>query len=179
MKPRFPHAGAGENAPESGSTAPREPRLLIRPESREDRACCCPARPVVRAIMPPTPERRHSVDLLLCGHHYRVSRPALAAAGASIVTLSGSEDAAAALLDVGTGTRPASDARRPHHGELRSWRNREPGGRVGGYACRDCPFEVQTQQPDFADPVQVPAPGGAAGRGPPPAPAGEAGLGTR
>ena len=77
-----------------------------------ERACCCPARPVVRAIMPPTPERRHSVDLLLCGHHYRVSRPALAAAGASIVTLSGSEDAAAALLDVGTGTRPASDAHR-------------------------------------------------------------------
>jgi len=100
MKPRFPPAGVGDNAPESGSTAPREPALLIRPENRDDRACCCPARPVVRAIMPPTTDRRHSVDLLLCGHHYRVSRPVLAAAGASIITLSGNGDAAAALLDV-------------------------------------------------------------------------------
>jgi hypothetical protein len=101
MKPRFPYAGAGENAPESGRTAPREPGLLIRPEGRDDRACCCPARPVVQAIMPPTAERRQSVDLLLCGHHYRASRPALAAAGATVFTLSGSEDvAAAALLDI-------------------------------------------------------------------------------
>lgn len=101
MRPRFPHAGAGENAPESGSTAPREPGLLIGPEGRQDWACCCPARPVVQAIMPPTAERRHSVDLLFCGHHYRVCRRALAAAGASIFALSGSEDAAAAaLLDV-------------------------------------------------------------------------------
>jgi hypothetical protein len=98
MKPRFSRAGAGDSAPESGSTAPCEPRLLIRPEGREDRACCCPARPVVRVVMPLTPERRHSVDLLLCGHHYRVSRPVLTAAGASILTLSGSEDAAAAAL---------------------------------------------------------------------------------
>jgi hypothetical protein len=100
MKPRFPPAGAAENAPESGSTAPREPGLLIRPEGREDRACCCPARPVVQAIMPPTPERRHSVDLLLCGHHYRVCRRALAAAGASIFPSGSGDAAAAALLDV-------------------------------------------------------------------------------
>jgi len=94
MKPRFPHAGAGESAPESGSTAPREPRVLSAPEGRGDRACCCPARPVVQAIMPP---ERHSVDLLLCGHHYRVSRQALAAAGARIFSLPGSADAAAAV----------------------------------------------------------------------------------
>jgi hypothetical protein len=48
------------------------------------RACCCPARPVVRVIMPPTAGRRHSVDLLLCGHHYRVSSQVLAAAGAAV-----------------------------------------------------------------------------------------------
>ena len=48
--------------------------------------------------MPPTTDRRHSVDLLLCGHHYRVSRPVLAAAGASIITLSGNGDAAAAAF---------------------------------------------------------------------------------
>jgi hypothetical protein len=49
-----------------------------------DRACCCPARPVVTVIMPPAPRRPHSVDLLLCGHHFRVSRAALTAAGAAV-----------------------------------------------------------------------------------------------
>ena len=49
-----------------------------------DRACCCPARPVVTAIMPPAPGRPHPVDLLLCGHHFRASRAALTAAGAAI-----------------------------------------------------------------------------------------------
>jgi len=49
-----------------------------------DRACCCPARPVVTVIMPPAPGRPHPVDLLLCGHHFRVSRAALAAAGAAV-----------------------------------------------------------------------------------------------
>ena len=64
----------------------------------EDRACCCPAYPVVRVIMPPTAERRHPVDLLLCGHHYRVSRQGLAAARARIEILPGKADAAAAAL---------------------------------------------------------------------------------
>jgi len=49
-----------------------------------DRACCCPARPVVTVIMPPAPGRPHPVDLLLCGHHFRVSRAALTAAGAVV-----------------------------------------------------------------------------------------------
>lgn len=47
------------------------------------RACCCPARPAVVVIMPPGPGRPHPTDLLLCGHHYRVSRKALAVAGAA------------------------------------------------------------------------------------------------
>ncbi len=34
--------------------------------------------------MPPTAARPHPVDLLLCGHHYRVSRDALAAADAVV-----------------------------------------------------------------------------------------------
>jgi hypothetical protein len=54
---------------------------------------------VVRVIMPPTVDRRHSVDLLLCGHHYRVSRQALATAGARIEDLPGRPGAAAALLE--------------------------------------------------------------------------------
>ena len=47
--------------------------------------CCCPARPVVRVLIPAAPARPHSADLLLCGHHYRASGAALAAAGAVIM----------------------------------------------------------------------------------------------
>ena len=98
MKPGFLHRDAGEGGPESGSAAPPEPDRLTSPACQQDRACCCPAYPVVRVIMPPTPERPHSVDLLLCGHHYRVSRQALAAAGATIFSLPGRADAASAAL---------------------------------------------------------------------------------
>ncbi len=49
-----------------------------------ERACCCPARPVVRVMMPATATRPEPVDLLLCGHHYRASRGALRAAGAAV-----------------------------------------------------------------------------------------------
>jgi len=48
------------------------------------RACCCPARPVVTVVMPPTASRPHSADLLLCGHHFRVSQASLQAAGATV-----------------------------------------------------------------------------------------------
>ncbi len=97
MKPRFPRRGA----PETGSPPPDTSELAV-PAYREDQACCCPAQPVVRAIMPSAPQRAHPVDLLLCGHHYRVSRQALIAAGASIYDMPGRADAAAAaLLDVG------------------------------------------------------------------------------
>jgi hypothetical protein len=97
MKPRFPHAGADSDAPGSG----RPPQDEILPDSpiwREDRACCCPGQPVVRVIMPPTAERRHPVDLLLCGHHYRVSRQALAASHARVENLPGKAEAVAAAL---------------------------------------------------------------------------------
>ena len=93
MSLRFPHKGAGGNAPESGGAAP-VPSLWSSPLRDEDRACCCPARPVVRVIMPPIPGRPHAVDLLLCGHHYRNSRQVLAAAGATIDDLPSKADAA-------------------------------------------------------------------------------------
>ena len=48
-----------------------------------ERACCCPARPLVRVMMPATTTRADPVDLLLCGHHYRASQAALHAAGAA------------------------------------------------------------------------------------------------
>ncbi len=49
-----------------------------------ERACCCPARPVVVAVMPPSSRRPYPIDLLLCGHHYRASLAVLLAAGAAV-----------------------------------------------------------------------------------------------
>ena len=37
---------------------------------------------MVRVIMPPTTDRTHPVELLLCGHHFRISQWTLAATGA-------------------------------------------------------------------------------------------------
>jgi len=54
-----------------------------------DRACCCVAKPTVIAIMPPAAGRPDPVELLLCWHHYRASRQALAAAGATILDING------------------------------------------------------------------------------------------
>ncbi len=39
--------------------------------------------------MPPTAARPDETELLLCGHHYRLSRAALSAAGASVHELAG------------------------------------------------------------------------------------------
>lgn len=88
---------ADASAPGSGGP-PQDDMLPDSSAWREDRACCCPAQPVVRVIMPPTATRRRSVDLLLCGHHYRVSRQALVAAQARIENLPGKADAAEAAL---------------------------------------------------------------------------------
>jgi hypothetical protein len=50
-------------------------------------ACCCPARPMFKVVMPPTATRPHPVDLWLCGHHYRASQAALKSAGAQVYPL--------------------------------------------------------------------------------------------
>ena len=54
-----------------------------------DRADCGPARPVVRVIIPSAQHRPYETELLLCGHHYRVSRAALARVHASVCQLPG------------------------------------------------------------------------------------------
>jgi hypothetical protein len=61
---------------------------------RADHACCCIARPAVVVLMPPTAGRPHETDLLLCGHHYRISKQALAAVGATVLDLNGVPPAA-------------------------------------------------------------------------------------
>ncbi|HEY2577715.1 MAG TPA: hypothetical protein VGI74_15520 [Streptosporangiaceae bacterium] len=50
------------------------------------RACCCPAKPSVVAIMPSGPDRAESADLLLCGTHYSAAAEGLQTAGAVIYT---------------------------------------------------------------------------------------------
>jgi len=35
-------------------------------------------------VIPPTPTRPHPTDLLLCGHHYRISRHTVAAMNATV-----------------------------------------------------------------------------------------------
>lgn len=53
-----------------------------------ERSCCCPAKPAVIAVLawgePPEP-----TDLLLCGHHHRISRHALAVAHAVVYNADG------------------------------------------------------------------------------------------
>jgi hypothetical protein len=86
---RFPRRGAGKAgrspACQAAGTPPEDRAAWSGPHDLGDRACCCPARPVVRVLIPAASARRHSVDLLLCGHHYRASCAALAAAGAVII----------------------------------------------------------------------------------------------
>ncbi len=64
------------------------------------RACCCPARAVVRVTLPPTPARPRQTDLLLCGHHYLVSRQALAAASATVRELPGTPPDIASWIEL-------------------------------------------------------------------------------
>jgi hypothetical protein len=48
--------------------------------------------------MPATPARPHETELLLCGHHYRVSLQALTAAHASVTPVAGTGETPSALL---------------------------------------------------------------------------------
>ena len=59
--------------------------------------------------MPPTAARPHETELLLCGHHHRVSRQVLEAAHAAVRELPGTPDDVAAWIDV---TRAAAFAGR-------------------------------------------------------------------
>jgi hypothetical protein len=67
----------------------RLPDRSAMPLAATGRACCCPARPVVTVILPSAAGRPRLADLLLCGHHYRVSRAALHAARAAVYDQAG------------------------------------------------------------------------------------------
>lgn len=74
-------------APAGLPDAATEGGLVRQGASAGDQACCCVARAVVRVIMPPAEGRPHETELLLCGHHYRVSCAALSAAHARVEEL--------------------------------------------------------------------------------------------
>ena len=93
MNVRFRPSSAGQLEGAAGlSDAAAQPGP---PASPFGQACCCVARAVVRVAMPPTAARLHETELLLCGHHYRVSRAVLAAAHAAVSRLPESDDPAA------------------------------------------------------------------------------------
>ena len=80
MNARFRPSSAGQVDGAAGlfdATAQPGPSVSL-----SGQACCCVARAVVRVVMPPTAARPHETEVLLCGHHYRASRTALAVAGA-------------------------------------------------------------------------------------------------
>ncbi len=73
---------------EAGDTLPVDWLRLKQLQTREP-ACCCTARPVVVAVLPSTGASADPVELLMCGHHARVSWPALKEAGAFVFDATG------------------------------------------------------------------------------------------
>jgi len=62
---------------------------LVTPLLPADRSCCCSAPPAFTVVVSRSLPKPHSVDLLMCGHHYRQSRVALAALGALVFASDG------------------------------------------------------------------------------------------
>jgi len=97
MNARYLHPSARKNhAPTQ--PGPGDAARAAAPAAPVGRACCCPAKAVVRVIMPPAPGRPGETDLLLCGHHYRASRRALASARATVRELPGTPGDVAAWI---------------------------------------------------------------------------------
>jgi hypothetical protein len=110
MNVRFPAKGRRDGKP-SGL---HDDTMMSQPAAPLGQACCCPARPVVRAMIPPGATCPRWADLLLCGHHYRVSQQALAEAHAVITALPAPGDGRLEALLPGQGTRDLAQS--PHVG---------------------------------------------------------------
>jgi hypothetical protein len=107
MSARFPSHPAGKAS--AAQTGPDDwgAWLSKEPAGSAGEACCCPAVPAVRVIMPPCPARPHTTELLLCGHHYRASRAALAAGRAIVRELPGTPQDVAAWIGVEPADAPS------------------------------------------------------------------------
>ena len=110
MKSWFAHHGRADPASLDDSPPGR-----ARPLSYTDRACCCPARPVVTVVIPAAHGRPRPVDLLLCGHHYWVSRTTLHTVGADVYDKTG------VLIMTGEREQPFAcrePTAQPHNGRI-------------------------------------------------------------
>lgn len=102
MNARYLHPSARKN---DAAAQPGPAGLPAERARLANQACCCPAKAVVRVTMPPAAARPRETDLLLCGHHYRVSRHALAAASATVRGLADTPRDIAARIEL---DRPAA-----------------------------------------------------------------------
>jgi hypothetical protein len=64
-----------------------QPHWLAVPPAQS--SCCCPAQPIFQAVILPGGTTTDPVELLLCAHHYRQSREALARLGSAIYDRAG------------------------------------------------------------------------------------------
>jgi hypothetical protein len=95
MKSWFAHPAHAGPVPPDDELPGHARRLTLA-----DRACCCPARPVVTVVISAGRGHSRPTDLLLCGHHYRASLTALHAVGADVY------DEAGALIMGGEPEQP-------------------------------------------------------------------------
>jgi hypothetical protein len=84
MNANFTPSSVKKSGTAAGRTPGQAATTPVEAVGQVDRACCCAAKAAVRVIMPPTSARPRHTDLLLCGHHYRVSHSALEAAQAVV-----------------------------------------------------------------------------------------------
>ena len=112
MSAKFFHPATGGNVPPARI---HDDTIQTRQAVSSGRACCCLAKPVVRVIMPPTETRPHRTELLLCGHHYRASRQALAAVNATVTGLPGISGSplAALIPDLHVPASPSAETTGP------------------------------------------------------------------
>lgn len=92
MASRIPHERIARLTGKTKSMAqPEERRTPAPPRVPDlaDRACCCPAKPAVVAVLPINGHDRQAVDIHLCLHHYRLSSTALTEADAVVFDGSG------------------------------------------------------------------------------------------
>jgi hypothetical protein len=68
---------------------------------------------MVTIVLPPTASCPYPIDLLLCGHHYRVSQAALRAEGATAYDQAGAAITGDASDHQHSRRRPAGAASRP------------------------------------------------------------------
>ncbi len=101
MDARFTHKSPVGNAPAAERVSDGDVSLSADSAALAGRACCCTAGAAVRVTMSPGPSRPHSTELLLCGHHYRVSMQALAVAGAVVRELPGTPADVSSWIGVG------------------------------------------------------------------------------